>query len=59
MYSSLLALCLQLLYTSLLLLREAVAGANIIRYFSFKHKRHIPVVGLKLLARLRICQVMV
>ena len=45
-HSSLLALCLQLLYISFLLLREAVAGANIIKYFSFRHKRHIPEDGL-------------
>ena len=57
--NSLLALCRQLEYTSLLLLREAVAGANMIRYFSFRQRRHIPVVGLKLLALERICQVTV
>jgi len=41
------------------LLRVAVAGANMMRYFSFKHNLHIPDVGLKLLALERICQEMV
>ena len=39
-------LCLQLLKISLLRLRVAVEGENMMRNFSFKHSLHMPVVGL-------------
>ena len=39
-------LCRQLEKISLLRFKLAVAGENMIRYFSFKQRRHMPVVGL-------------
>ena len=39
-------LCLQLEKISLLRFRLAVAGENMIKNFSFKQRRHMPVVGL-------------
>ena len=39
-------LCLQVAYNSLLLLREAPSGLNIMKYFSFKHKLQLLVEGL-------------
>ena len=57
--SSLLALWRQLAKISFLLLSEAVAGWNMIKYFSLRQSRHSPEDGLKLLARDNICQVTV
>ena len=39
-------LCLQVAFNSLLLLREAPSGLNIMKYFSFKHKLQLLVEGL-------------
>ena len=53
---SCLSLCLQVLYSSLLLFRVAPSGANMMRYFSFKQSWQIFVMGLKTLPLAKIFQ---
>ena len=47
-------LCLQVEKNSLLSLRVAPSGLNIIKYFSFRHRLHRLVEGLKLWLRVII-----